>query len=178
MARTEAEDPVAAIRLLNPALQPEAATASHALSLLMLEPQTEAYLRVEAANDDQPAPDEPFPYLVPGTRIFINSAVARDLRADVLTAAAVWAASGSTSLSTGAALLRKLLATVKLLDEESFDLFLVVTTASARRGGRPATWADIVATYDGNADGLQERLGKLVRRKVLADSPDGWTVTP
>src|SRR5690242_11699631 len=109
MARTEAEDPVAAIRLLNSALQPDAATASHALSLLMLEPQTEAYLSIEAANDGQSAPDEPFPYLVPGTRIFINSAVARDLRADVLTAAAVWAASGSTSLSTGAALLRKLL---------------------------------------------------------------------
>jgi hypothetical protein len=178
MPDNEAEDPIAAIRLLNPALNPDAETASHALSLLMLEPQTEAYLSVEAAGDVLASTDEPFPYLVPGTRIFVNSAVARDLRADALTAAAVWAASGSTSLSTGAALLRKILATIKLLDEESHDLVLVVTSASARRGGRPATWDDIAAAYDGNTSELRERLGKLVRRKVLADHPDGWTVTP
>lgn len=178
MSDTEADDPVAAIRLLNPALNPDAPTASHALSLLMLEPQTEAYLSIDTDGDATPSADEPFPYLVPGTRIFINSAVARDLRADALTAAAVWAASGSTSLSTGAALLRKLLTTVKLLDEQSHDLALVVTTASARRGGRPATWDDIVTAYDGNTSELRERLSKLARRKVLAEHPDGWTVTP
>lgn len=177
MSGDEVKDPIHAVRLLNATLSPDARTASLALSLLMLDPVTEAYLSIEADSDDQRRTDEPFPYLVPGTRIFINTAVARDLRADVLTAAAVLAASGSTSMSTGAALLRKLLTTVKVLDEESFDLFGVVATASARRGGRPALWDEIVAAYDGNTRDLRERLGDLVRRGVLTIHPDGWTVT-
>lgn len=177
VSQGEAVGAGAAVRVLNPLLDPDVETASRALSLMMLEVGTEAYLSVESEGP-LTSTDEPFPYLIPKTRIFINTAVARDLRADALTAFAVWAASGSASLSTGAALLRKIQATAKLLDDTSLDLFVVVTTASSRKGGRPATWVDVVAAYDGNTSGLKDSLGKLVRRNVLVRHPDGWTVNP
>ena len=171
----ETTDAAQAIGLLHPGLAVIDDVAIVALSLMLSEPATEPYLEIADPPEET---DEPLAYLVRGTRIFINSTSARDLRADVLTALAVWAASGSTSLSTGAALLRKVTATVKVLDEPSRDLFVVVAVASAARGGRPATWGDVVNAYDDRAAGLEHRLERLVRRDVLARHPDGWTVVP
>lgn len=144
--------PVAALRTLNPAAYCDGATAVRALSLLLLEPTTERYLRVDESPDRRLRGSAASPSTrtalqaigprwddareaatrlrTPHSRVFVNRAVAKNLRGDVLTALAVWAATQSVSLSTGLALLCKLLRTIKLLDEASLDLVLVVTAAA------------------------------------------------
>lgn len=172
-------DPAGALEALTSAPRVDDQLAIRAVSLLLVDPASSAFLLVEeeVLDDAEPAAT-PLQYLVPHTRIFVNRAIARDLRGDVAVALAAWAATQSVSVATCLALLRRAVQAVKILDEASLDLIVVVASASAARAGDAATWADLASAYDGRTDDLRKRLDELVERKILLHVALGWQVAP
>lgn len=151
--------------------------AERALSILITDPSTAAYLRSEPDGTELGEDGRP-KYFVRRTRVFIDLRSAKELRGDVYAAIAVWIATHSASLATGVALFRKLVRTVRLLSDEELDLAVIVAAVGATHHGTPVPRAAIVAACDGVEDGLDTRLASMTQRGILIKDSAGWQLAP
>ncbi len=165
------------VRVLGAANAGSGATRE-ALSVLMSDPVTRGFLRVETSLGDD-ANGESMSYLVPRTRVFINRERAKDLRGDVYATGAVWALSQSLTWSAAVAVFRKLVHTVKLLDDAELDVLAIVAGIGASSGDvAPVPTERILAAYDDGRPGLDGLLERMRARGVLQRDSAGWLVTP
>ncbi len=149
-----ADDTVRALRATNAG----SGAAREALSVLMTDPATRGFLRVETSLGDD-GNGESMSYLVPRTRVFINRERAKDLRGDVYATGAVWALSQSLTWSAAVAVFRKLVQTVKLLDDAELDVLAVIAVIGASSGDvAPVPTERILAAYDDGRPGLDALL--------------------
>ena len=145
---------------------------AHALlALLLAEPSTRAFLRVEAAASADEARLE---YLVPGTRIFVNRGQLVDVRGDVLAAVAVWVLSQSLTWSAGVALFQKLTRTVRRLSPQELSVLKLILALA--EGDRPVATEAIAARFHGKREDLDRELACLSRGGVIWPEGAGWRV--
>ena len=152
-------------------------TARDALSVLMTDPATREFLRVETSLGDG-GDGKSMSYLVPKTRVFVNRKKAKDLRGDVYATGAVWALSQSLTWSAAVAVFRKFVQTVKLLDNAELDVLAVIAGIGASSSDvAPVPTARILAAYDDGRPGLDALLERMCARGVLQRDSAGWLVT-
>jgi hypothetical protein len=145
------------------------------LSVLRSDSDVREFLRDESLVE--PSGSESKSYLVPRTRIFINRRRAKELRGDVYAAAAVWAVSQSVTWSAAVPIFRKLVHTLRVLDDRELDVLAVIAGVSAR-DGQPVATERILAAYEGNDPGVQPILSRMKDQGVIAQEAAGWVVTP
>lgn len=148
--------------------------AGRLLSLLLTEPSTRAFVRVEAAMSAEG--DASLAYLVPGTRIFINRTQLLDLRGDVLAGVAVWVLSHSLTWSAAVGLFQKTTRSVRHLSAEGVAVLLIVLELAD--GDRPVPIDAIAERFDGEREDLDRELASLSRRAVVWAEGSGWRVAP
>jgi hypothetical protein len=145
-----------------------------AVSILFALPETQGVLRVDG---DQAAGLNQF---VPGTRIFFNAPRAKEIGWDVITAASVFAATGSTTLTTAVGIAQRAVRTFKLLDEDEMDVVLVMRGLCGSRD--PAfttiTFEQLKGVYEGTQARPANRLRSLEKKGVLVRTDTGWRLLP
>lgn len=142
------------------------------LGLLLSEPSTRAFIRIEA--EPSPEPDSSLGYLVPGTRFFVNRHQLKDLRADVAAGAAVWVLSQSLTWSAAVALFQKVSRTVRHLSEDEVAVLLAIMKLA--QGDRPVPTDAISGQVTLEQHQLDRHLASLSRRGVLWTEGGGWRV--
>jgi hypothetical protein len=136
-----------------------------ALERLLLAPDSDRYLRVEA---DGAPPAGEFGYLVPGTRYFFNVTACRELRGDAAVALAAYLATQSAPVAATAAALRKLADNLTRLSDDE----LVVVRAIMRAcPGNPyevaVTEDDVRERFRGDTEQLDDLLDALQSKGVI-----------
>lgn len=108
--------------------------------------------------------------------VFVSRLRAEDVAWDVLTAASVFALTGSASVASAAQALQRAVRVVKLLDPEECDVAIVMKAVS---GGLPytrhVTLQQIERQYEEDAHKVRSILARMERKGVIEGSEAaGW----
>ncbi|SOC55285.1 hypothetical protein [Ornithinimicrobium cerasi] len=119
---------------------------------------------------------------VPHTRVFFHRPRAVELSWDATTAAGVYLATGSGSLASGLAILRRTVQTFRTLTANEMDVVLVMRgiCGTRDRNRTTITRAQIADVYEGApaAKQLDLLLRSLMKKGVIIESDDGWRLVP
>jgi hypothetical protein len=146
------------------------------LGLLLSVSATRPFLRVDPSRPTEA--EAPLSYLVAGSRIFVNTKKARDLRGDLYAALAVWVLSHSLTWTAGVALFRKGAETLKLLDGDEREIVGALLKVSSARQAATVPVADLAAAMGTDSAALQDRLEAMAERGVLGVRDGGWRLNP